>query len=79
MEDSLEVFIEKIKEQLEDIDTGGLSAETDFRQLEWWSSMNALIIIAHINTEYEKHFTGADLKNCTTLTDLYNVVLKNNR
>ena len=76
MEDSLNVFVEKIKKELDDVDTGLLTPDTDFRKLEWWSSINSLIILAHVNTEYGKRFTGAELKACSTLRELYDFLLK---
>jgi acyl carrier protein len=76
--DSIEEFLTKIKEQLEDVDTTALGTDNDFKELEWWSSMNALIIIAFINTEYGTKFTAAELKTCSTIRQLYDFVAKSN-
>lgn len=76
MEDSLTIFVEKIKEQLEGVDTSVLTPDIEFRKLDWWSSINALIILAHVNTEYGKRFTGVELKTCNTLRELYDFLLR---
>ena len=47
----IEVFLGKIKAEFnEDYDTGDLGLDDNIKNMEWWSSMHALVIIALIDT-----------------------------
>ena len=67
-------FIKKIEYEIDEIEQGVIQPETNFRELEQWSSMMGLIFIALIDSEYEVTINGEDLINCVTVEDLYNVV-----
>jgi acyl carrier protein len=45
--------------------------ETEFKKLEEWDSLTALAVIAMVDEEYEKRITGADLRSCKTIEDLF--------
>lgn len=64
-------FIKTIEGEFEDVKPGSIQAETEFRQLDGWSSMMALIIIAKIDSEYDIIITAEELANCTTINDLF--------
>lgn len=68
-------FIEKIENEFSDLEKGFLNSESSFRDIEDWSSMHALIIIALVDSEYEVLLTGEDLKLAVTIQDLYDIVL----
>lgn len=51
--------------------------ETKFKDLEEWGSLTALAIISMIDERYEKRITGADIRNCETIKNLFEIV--NNR
>ena len=72
---SINEFIEKVKETLE-VDDDSISAETGIRDFPNWSSMNALILIAMFETEFDATLTGDDLRSCNTIGDLYNLLSK---
>ncbi len=67
---TIEEFIDKIKETLE-LQDFEMKAESSFREFPKWSSMNALIILAMFETEYDRTITGDDLRSCNTVRDLY--------
>ncbi|MBE7443357.1 MAG: acyl carrier protein [Flavobacteriales bacterium] len=73
MEDIAE-FIKKIEFEMDEIEPDTIKPETNFRELEQWSSMMGLIFIALIDTEYNVTLNGNDLINCVTVNDLYQVV-----
>ena len=51
----IEVFLGKIKAEFnEDYDMGDLGLDDNIKNMDWWSSMHALVIIALIDTEYPK-------------------------
>lgn len=67
-------FITNFAEQFEDTDPSLIKADTEFRELEEWSSLTALSIIAMIYEEYDVTLSGNDVKNSNTVEDLYNAV-----
>lgn len=73
---NIETFTKVLGEEFEDIDTNDLTPETDYRSIPDFSSMHALIIIAHIDSEYDVMISGEDLKNTATIRDLYTLVLE---
>ena len=76
MNDSLNVFIEKIAGELELKNPTTLAPDNEFRQMEEWNSMNALIILSFVNIEYRKNFTGQELNSCNTFRDIYETLQK---
>lgn len=73
IKDTIDQFIQKLETEFES-NPGSLKPETSFQEIEDWSSMHALIIIALIDTEYDITVTGEDLKSAETIQDLYNIV-----
>ncbi len=71
---TLEEFIGKLETEIDTIPKGSLTADTNYRSLKDWSSMHALIIIALADTDYDVTITGNDLKECSTVSDLFNVI-----
>lgn len=67
-------FINRIEEQFEDLPKGVLKPESEFRQVMSWNSINALIIIALIQTEYNVVIDAEDLRKAKTVKDLYQIV-----
>ena len=45
--------------------------DTEFKNLEEWSSLTALSVISMIDEEIEKRITGADIRNCSTIKELF--------
>lgn len=64
-------FIEKFAEAIEVEDYESLEASTEFRQLEEWSSLSIMLLIAFFDEEFGKEITEKDIKACTTIQDLY--------
>lgn len=67
-------FIKKLEVEFDELEQGTLQPNTNFRDLEEWSSMHALIIIALIDTDYDVTITGEDLSEIQTVKELFNVV-----
>jgi acyl carrier protein len=67
-------FIEKFTACLNHNPASALLPETEFRKLDDWSSIFALIIIAMIDSDYNKVLSSEDIKNSKTLSDLFNVI-----
>lgn len=71
----LKDFVALFAEQFDDTPAEAFSASTDYKTLDEWGSLVALSVISMVDEEFEKRITGADIKKCTTIEDLYNLVL----
>lgn len=67
-------FIEKFAEQFDDTDPSEITATTEFKNLDEWSSLTALSIIAMADEEYDVTLKGDDIHNAVTVEDLFNTV-----
>lgn len=67
-------FIENFADLFEETDASAFTPETRFKDLEEWSSLVALSIIAMVDDEYEVELKGDDIRNSDTINDLFNIV-----
>jgi acyl carrier protein len=67
-------FIAKFAEQLENTPVETVVATAKFKDLDAWSSLTALSVIAMIDVEYEVTIKGKDIRAAETVEDLFNVV-----
>ena len=67
-------FIENVAAQFDDTEAEVFNAETKFHELDEWSSLIALSIIAMVDEEYDVTLKGDDIKNAVTVEDLFNTV-----
>ena len=71
----LNEFIAAFAAQFDETDASEIHADTIFQELEEWSSLTAMSIIAFVKTQYNKAITGKQIRSCETVEDLYNLVL----
>lgn len=69
-----EEFIQLFAEQFDETEPEEFKAETEFKQLEEWDSMVALMVIAMIDEEYSVKVSGEDIRSSSTIADLIGVV-----
>lgn len=69
-------FIEKLRDLFEDTDPEEITRETFFQELDEWSSLTALSVIAMVKTDYERNITGKEIRSCGTVEDLFNLIQK---
>ena len=67
-------FIEKFRDQFDETDPESIELSTVYKDLDEWSSLIAFTVIAMVKVEYNKTLTGAELRHCNTVEDLYNLV-----
>jgi acyl carrier protein len=67
-------FIENVAEQFDETDVNDFTAETEFKNLDEYSSLVALSLIAMIDDEYDVTLKGDDIRNSKTIQDLFNIV-----
>ncbi len=67
-------FIEKFAEIFDDTDATTLTPETNFRELDEWSSLSALGLIAMADEEYEVELKGDEIRKAATIADIFNII-----
>ncbi len=70
----LNEFVAHFAEQFEDTDASVFTPETNFREIEEWSSLLALSIIAMISEEYDIAIKGVEMKAANTIQELFDIV-----
>lgn len=74
MDMELNEFVAKFAEQFAETEFEMIKSDTVFRDLEEWSSILALSIIAMVDEEYNVSIKGVDIKSSNTIEDLFNIV-----
>ena len=75
----LEKFVELFAEQFFDTPADMIKADTEFRQIEEWSSMTGLCILTMIKDEYGFFMDPAAFKQCKTVADVFEAVKANKK
>ena len=67
-------FIENFAAEFDETPAETFAPETEYKTLDEWNSLTALSIIAMVDDNYNKTITGANLRENTTIQDLFNFV-----
>ena len=67
-------FLENFANQFEDTDATEIKKDTIYQELEEWSSLTAMSLIALAKAEYGKTITGREVRSCKTVEDLFNLI-----
>jgi acyl carrier protein len=70
----LNEFVAHFAEQFDATDASVFTPETRFRDIDEWSSLIGLSVIAMVDEEYDVTLKGDDVKNSNTILDLFNIV-----
>lgn len=71
---TIEEFVNHFAEQFDETDANQFAPETEFRELDEWSSLISLSIIAMVDEEYGVALKGNDFREATTIADLFEIV-----
>ena len=71
---NIDEFIKYVEDEFDDLKPGILKPASKFRDVVDWSSINALILIAMVKTEYDVTITADDLVKSVTVQDLFSIV-----
>ena len=71
---TLEEFITAFAEEFDETPAEQFKADTVYKELDEWGSLTALSIIALAMEGFNKKITGADLRACNTIEELYNLI-----
>ena len=69
-------FVIDFAECFDDTDASEFSANLEFKELEEWSSLSGLGIIAMCKKKYGTKITGAEIMESDTIQDVYDLVMK---
>lgn len=67
-------FIEKFAEQFDETPISALSPDTNFRELDEWSSLSALAILGMVDDEYDVQLKGNEMRAVNTIQELFDLV-----
>lgn len=70
----IQEFIENFADQLDDTPATALSPETNFRELDEWSSLAALAILGMVDDEYDVQLKGNEMRAANTIQELFDLV-----
>ena len=70
----LQEFIEKFAEAIEVEIIEVLTGNSKFRELDEWSSLSIMLLIAFYDETFEKEIGESDIRSCTTIQDLFNLI-----
>ena len=63
----IKFFVENVAEQFMDTDPSNFSPQTKFKELDEWSSLMALAIIAMVDDSYHVRLKGNDIRQSVTI------------
>ena len=72
---TIQEFIKKFAEAIEIEDAASLKGDTPFRELDEWSSLAVMILIAFYDGEFQKQVGEKEIRQAQTIEDLYNLTI----
>lgn len=70
----LNEFVQNFADLFDETDASVFTPETRFRDIDEWSSLIGLSVIAMADDEYDVTLVGDDIRNSNTVMDIYNIV-----
>ena len=67
-------FVENFANQFDETDPAEITATTNFRELDEWSSLIGLSVIAMVDDEYDVTLRGEDMRKANTVEELFEIV-----
>jgi acyl carrier protein len=67
-------FIKNFANQFDDTEISEFKPETEFRELDEWSSLIGLAILNMIEKKYAVKLSFSDMRQAKTIDDLYHIV-----
>lgn len=69
-----EQFLRDFADIFDDTDSDEINYKTNFHDLDEWSSICVLGLIALSKTSYNKSISGKEIKDCQTVEDIFNLI-----
>lgn len=70
---SIETFIDKFAFAIE-VEPATLSAQTEYKALDVWDSLNTLAVIAMADADFNVALSGQNIESSRTIGDLWQIV-----
>jgi acyl carrier protein len=70
----MDEYIGYFAELFEETDRSVFKPKTKFRDVEEWSSLMALSVIAMADAKYKVKMTGEEIRKSETIEDLYKII-----
>lgn len=70
----LKDFIANFAEQFDETESSEIQADTEYRELDEWTSLTALSIIAMIDEEYDVQLRADEMRKTQTIQELFDLV-----
>jgi len=67
-------FVQNFAAQFDETEASDFAAETNFREIDEWSSFTVLSIIAMVDAEYKVKISGDEIRTAQTILDVFNLV-----
>ena len=67
-------FVQDFELLFDEVEVGSITKDTAFRDIDEWSSLLALVVIAMVDEEYEVKLTGDDIRTSVTVKDLFDKI-----
>ena len=67
-------FIQNFAAQFDETDSNDFKPNTLFREIEEWSSLTSLSVIAMVDEMYSVKLTGEEIRNSKSIEDIYQIV-----
>lgn len=67
-------FISNFADQFEDTNADVFTPETKFRELDEWSSLTALSILAMVDEEYDIQLKADEMRKTNTIKELFDLI-----
>ena len=71
---TLDEFVKAFAAEFDETPEENFKPQTNYKELDEWGSLVALSIISMVDDEMDKRLTGADLRSCSTIEELFNLV-----
>ena len=65
--------LKELHEELEIESIEFLTMDTNFKDLDEWDSMTAMVLIGFINQNFNKNLNSDEIEKCETLADIINI------
>ena len=68
-------FLANFAESFDDTDPNEIQFDTKFRDLDEWSSLSVILVIAFFDMEFGKQIDNIAIREADTILDLYNLAI----
>ncbi len=74
---NLEAFVQCVEDgfaEFGDMESGTVTAQTEFKNLDDWSSFHALTLVTISELEFDVPLSGEEINHAVTIEDIYRLI-----